>query len=102
MGRNAKILVVIPETALLEPLKRSLNECGYSVETALTGAEGISRSGRVTFDLVVTSLHLPDMDGLEVLTHGKAVDATTEVITIATADRRASLLTRSEPAPSTI
>jgi DNA-binding NtrC family response regulator len=83
MGRRAKLLIVFRETAMLERLKRSLNECGYSVETASTGAEGISRCGRAAFDAVVTHLRLPDMRGFEVLARIKEVDATTEVIVIA-------------------
>jgi DNA-binding NtrC family response regulator len=83
MGQNARILVVEDDAAGLERLKLALNEGGYSVETASTGAEGISRSRRSAFDLVVTDLCLPDMRGFEVIASIKEVDATTEVIAIA-------------------
>ena len=63
-----KILVVDDEGPLREMLQRGLSQIGeYSVETAQNGQEAIEKIEKDIFDLVLTDLKMPEMDGLELL-----------------------------------
>jgi two-component system phosphate regulon response regulator PhoB len=61
-----RILVVDDEPDLLELVRLSLAEAGFSVETAETGREAIDKLQRAAPDLLVLDLMLPDMSGTEV------------------------------------
>lgn len=62
-----RILVIDDEESIRSTLEEFLAMNGYRVETAATGKEGLDRLGRDTFDLVLSDLRLPDMDGLAVI-----------------------------------
>jgi DNA-binding NtrC family response regulator len=62
------ILVVDDEPALRELLKRGLTQFGnFSVDVASNGSEAIEKIERDLFDLVLTDLKMPEMDGLDLL-----------------------------------
>ncbi len=44
-----------------------LNGCGYTVDQASSGAEALSLAAAHRYDLILTDLRLPDIDGLEVV-----------------------------------
>lgn len=62
-----KILVVDDERPIRRLCKEELEEDGYEVSTAGTGAEAMETFRRESPDLVVLDIKLPDMDGLELL-----------------------------------
>jgi DNA-binding NtrC family response regulator len=63
-----KILVVDDEAPLREVLQKGLTQRGdYYVEVAQNGPEAIEKIEREVFDLVMTDLKMPEMDGLELL-----------------------------------
>lgn len=63
-----KILVVDDEVHIREMIKKSLSLMGgYSVETAQSGPDAIDKIERDFFDLVLTDLKMPDMDGIQLL-----------------------------------
>jgi two-component system, OmpR family, phosphate regulon response regulator PhoB len=63
---STKILVVDDEADLVELLAFNLEQEGYRVETAMTGAEAIRKAKRLAPDLVVLDLMLPDISGTDV------------------------------------
>ena len=66
--RPKRILFIDDEEALLRMLKKSLEITGdFKVETAANGKEGIKLARKVTPDLVVLDVMMPEMDGFEVL-----------------------------------
>ena len=67
MAEAKRILVVDDEPLVTRGCMRILGEEGYDVSTACTGQEGLSRVFGEYFDLVVTDLRLPDMDGMELV-----------------------------------
>jgi DNA-binding NtrC family response regulator len=63
-----KILVVDDEAPIREMIKKGLYQMGgYRVEVAQNGVEAIEKIEKDVFDLVLTDLKMPEMDGLELL-----------------------------------
>jgi DNA-binding NtrC family response regulator len=72
--------VVDDEAMMADSLKQNLVEEGYTVDTALTGADAIELFDRGGHHVAICDVQLPDMDGLEVLRHIKDAQPATEVI----------------------
>jgi DNA-binding NtrC family response regulator len=64
---NVRILVVDDEMIVCESCKRILEEEEYEVETALSGKEAFEKMKANPFDIVITDLKMPGIDGMEVL-----------------------------------
>jgi DNA-binding NtrC family response regulator len=63
-----KILVVDDEAPVREVLRKGLVQMGgFSVETAQNGLEAIGKIETDLFDLVLTDLKMPEMNGMELL-----------------------------------
>ena len=69
IGRNrmARILVIDDQQAIRFMIRRSLEREGHEVAEAGDGEEGIERFRQSPVDLVVTDIHMPRRDGLEVI-----------------------------------
>ena len=66
--RNARILMVDDEEANLEILRRTLSRAGFwRLEGTLDSREAASLYVRHRPDLILLDLHMPHMDGLQVL-----------------------------------
>src|SRR3989339_360230 len=64
---NASILVVDDDPALLNSLKEILEAEGYEVTAAADGESGLRCLKEQAFDLVLSDLALPGLDGMELL-----------------------------------
>ena len=62
-----KILIVDDEPVVIKSCERILSPEGYAVDTASNGREAIGKLGKNSFDLVITDIRMPDMDGIELL-----------------------------------
>jgi len=65
-GPRQKILSIEDDADIRELIKFNLEQEGYAVEEAATGAEGLDRIRRRQPDLVLLDLMLPGMPGLEI------------------------------------
>ncbi len=84
-----KILVVDDEPSLREVLSIMLKRAGYSVTSVTDGEEAVEIVQKEIFDLVITDLRMPKIDGMEVLKAVKSASPETVVLIItafATAD----------------
>lgn len=63
------VLVIDDEEFILDVLQCSLVQNGFSVKTASGGREGIEKFERGNFDLVITDIRMPDVDGNSVGKH---------------------------------
>ena len=81
-AQDIRILVIDDEPMMSDSLRRHLEEEGYAIDTAATGAEAIDLFDGGAHHLVICDLQLPDMDGLTLLRHMKDSRPTTEVIVI--------------------
>jgi DNA-binding NtrC family response regulator len=67
-------LVVDDEPLVRDVVKKGLSRMGgYDVETAQSGPEAVEKMEKDIFDLILTDLKMPEMDGLELL---KAIKGT--------------------------
>jgi two-component system KDP operon response regulator KdpE len=73
---SQQILVIDDEPQIHRFLRPTLTAAGFSVEQAMTGAEGLAKLSRHVPELVLLDLGLPDMDGAEVL---RAIRRTSQV-----------------------
>lgn len=62
-----RILVIDDEEIIQVSCKRTLASEGYEVDTAASGKEGLEMFEKSEYDLVLTDLKMPGMDGIEVL-----------------------------------
>ncbi|MEE8111572.1 MAG: response regulator, partial [Acidobacteriota bacterium] len=62
-----KLLIVDDEQGMRDLLSIMLRKQGYEVDVAESGEEAISRVTREEYDLLVTDISMPGLDGLTVL-----------------------------------
>ena len=61
------ILVIDDEKHILEMIEMALTKFGHEVETASDGEEGVRKFDEDRFDLVITDIKMPRLDGNGVL-----------------------------------
>jgi signal transduction histidine kinase/DNA-binding response OmpR family regulator len=79
---KARILVVDDEVQVVHIFQDLLTQQGYEVESCDNGDDAILKVTTGGFDLVLTDINLPGVDGLEVIRAAKAADKDTCVILI--------------------
>lgn len=79
---KSKILVIEDEKNMREILKILLEGEGYEVFTATDGVEGVGWINREIFDLIITDIKMPGLDGFQVLKKAQELSPETLVIMI--------------------
>jgi len=72
----SRILIIDDEPNIVELVKLYLAREGYQVESASSGAEGLSKAASFKPELIVLDIMLPDMDGLDVCRRIRAEGST--------------------------
>jgi len=67
MNIPPRILVVDDEPLVTTSCRRVLTDAGYDVDTTESGQEGMTLALGGRFDLVVTDLKMPDLDGMQLV-----------------------------------
>jgi two-component system response regulator PilR (NtrC family) len=78
----AHLLIVDDEPSIRELLEISFRKEGHKVEVASSGEAAKSRLAAQIFDIVVSDICMPDMDGVELLRYSKEVSPSTIFILI--------------------
>lgn len=68
MSREIRILIIDDEKIVLDSIQRILSRFAYHVIGTLSPSEGLTRLEKERFDVVITDLMMPEMNGLEILT----------------------------------
>jgi len=77
-----RVLVVDDEAAIREMLAKALALADYEVETVADGRTAIERLRVVSYDLLITDLRMPGVDGLTVIREARRLRADLPVIII--------------------
>ncbi len=77
-----RILLAEDDDAMRAYLARALERSGYSVSTAATGREALDMVNSGTFDLLLTDIVMPEMDGIELAQKAQALDPAPKVMFI--------------------
>jgi YesN/AraC family two-component response regulator len=65
MAKN--ILIIDDEELVTESLKRLLKKEGYNAEIAKSGKEALEKVKKTVFDLIISDVRMPEMDGIETI-----------------------------------
>ena len=80
------ILICDDERSICEMLDITLRREGYKVETVNSGEAGKKKLDSALFDVVITDIKMPNIDGIEVLRHAHKVSPDSAVILITAVD----------------
>ena len=80
--KDAKILVVDDDKMLADNLVEYLIQLDYHAEAAYGGREALKQFEQGDFQLVITDLKMPEMDGIELMEAVKALDSRAMVMVI--------------------
>ena len=82
MGLRKRILIIDDEVNVLFVMHDALSRAGdeYEVVSAQNGHEALDKFRAMPFDLVITDLRMPDMDGVELTEAIKTLNPKTVVI----------------------
>ena len=81
-----RILVIDDDPTVTSVLKRGLVYDGYTVDTAKTGAEGLTIARDRAPDLVVLDVMLPGLDGYEILSRLRRANSSVPVLMLTAKD----------------
>ncbi|MGA6926803.1 MAG: response regulator [Desulfosarcina sp.] len=80
--RRKQVLVVDDDATILDLLATFLTRLGYDVWRAADGSIALDLFRRISFDLVITDLAMPVMDGYTLCTKISGLAATTPVVVV--------------------
>lgn len=67
MSEKGRILVVDDEPIVIKSCESILKAEGYSIESAINGRDAINILGNNNYDLVITDLKMPEIDGIDLI-----------------------------------
>ncbi len=70
---GGRVLIVDDEASIRSSYTNALTDAGFEVVEAKGGKEALQRIEKDRFDLVITDIHMPRMDGLTLLRHVHAL-----------------------------
>jgi DNA-binding NtrC family response regulator len=82
MGEQKHILVIDDEEIVRISCQRALTPEGYTVDVAADGLEGLKLVKEKSYDLILTDLKMPNMDGMEVIENIRKTQPQAKIIVI--------------------
>jgi len=67
MLKGSKILIIDDEVDICRGCQRIFEAKGCTIKMAFSGKEGLDRTGKEEFDIIITDLKMPDISGIEVI-----------------------------------
>lgn len=75
-----RILLVDDDPHVLKSLLRVLQSAGYDVTTATNGADAVAHAAKSRFDVILSDISMPNMDGIQLLREVREHDLHVPVI----------------------
>lgn len=73
-SKEKKLLLVEDDSLMLEVLKDLLSESGITVHTSVNGAEGLKKFSENKYDLIISDIQMPILNGVEFLKKVRSQD----------------------------
>lgn len=80
MGSDIKILIVDDEKSFSDNLARLLGSRGFIPVSCYSGEEALESASKQQFDVIISDIKMPGMDGIELLVKLKEIIPQTEII----------------------
>jgi DNA-binding response OmpR family regulator len=84
---NMHLLIIEDYKPLLDSLSKGLRECGYAVDAAADGKEGLWHATSGDYDVIILDLMLPGLDGLSILKKVREKNKNTAVLILTARDQ---------------
>jgi two-component system response regulator HydG len=81
-GDQLRVLIIDDEPLHAEAVAESLQRVGYDCVVATSGSDGARKIEKEDFDVILTDLKMPDMDGLALLRKARQEAPEAEVVVI--------------------
>jgi len=88
----ASILLIDDTEAVRGLFRTVLEQAGYTISEATTGREGIRLFNEAPTDAVVTDMHMPDGNGLEVINELRAKHAHLKILAVSGTEQQDGML----------
>jgi len=82
MYRLPEVLIIDDEPLMRISISDALKAEGYNVASAATGSEGLKAIKDTSYDVVITDLRLPEVDGVQILKTCRQISPHTKVLMI--------------------
>ncbi len=82
MYRLPEVLIIDDEPLMRISISDALKAEGYNIASAATGSEGVKAIKDTSYDVVITDLRLPEVDGVQILKTCKQISPHTKVLMI--------------------
>ena len=82
MNEQQSILLVDEDMEFRKAMKKMFEKSGYTVTVVADGREALETLSRETFDLIISDLRMPNLNGLELMEEIKRKQMDTPVIFI--------------------
>jgi two-component system, chemotaxis family, chemotaxis protein CheY len=63
-----RILTVDDSASIRQMVSFTLRKAGYEVGEAVDGKDALAKIGQEKFDMIITDLNMPNMDGIQLIT----------------------------------
>ena len=77
-----KILIVDDDVFVTGAMQKILQSCNYEVFSCDRGEQALDRLRQEFFDILITDLHMPEMDGLELIRRAKIIQPEIKAILV--------------------
>ncbi|MBD3348152.1 MAG: diguanylate cyclase [Candidatus Eisenbacteria bacterium] len=78
--RETRILVVDDEEIMRAFLQEVLSDEGYAVDLAVSGRDAIDKMGERQYEIIITDIVMPELDGLSVVAAAKKLSYDVDVV----------------------
>jgi len=76
----SKIMIVDDEAGIRDLLSEALSEKGFDVTSAKDGRESLRYMRKIAFDLLITDINMPNLNGIELLKRMKTAGRKEKVV----------------------
>lgn len=83
-GALGQILVVDDSPSVRQQVGLALSQQGFTVTEASDGMEGLDKASKASFNVIITDLNMPRMDGLTLVSNVRAAGVKTPIVVLST------------------